>query len=273
MTAKTRRAPRVVAMSVAAAVLLTGCISTAGLDGRPAPASPTTRPAPTAAATEELSDATAPDLCADPVELARMFPSDAHRGAPGLGIGPEFQAAAQAWTRGDAACQPASTQPVGSACDLQEATDSELRMSSLASLDVMFAAGATAQVSTVVSGRSVDNDPFVYEASAWRFEGPEAAAGAPLVTLIGGCEPVSASDVSGTRIRHLLREGSEPYLQVWADDGYVFSLASIRLTGGGNEPAGLPTASGLLPAEAFAHTAEAFADDARSAFADLSPEP
>ncbi|MEV8023997.1 hypothetical protein [Microbacterium sp. NPDC080220] len=232
---------RILLLVAGLAVVLTGCVSTAGLESartptssRTAVSSPDDAHACTVAASEDLRIGNSVD------------------GMPGLDDVSTMQWSSARDVRGDGSCAPAKTEPGYPAAACTMAVGDTPAYSEPA--DDMFAAGATDQTPARVGGETDDAVEFAYAASVWRFGSARQAAGAPLVGLIASCDGAVDRSEGGV-LRYDVLEGDEPHLRVTVVDSSVLLLRSMQ-TAGGNGTTGLSTGSGLLPGSAIDHLEE-----------------
>lgn len=220
------------------AVILTGCVSTNGLESeQPRSVAPT----PTIAQPAEQASCT------------REIPFDAPfaNALDGTPVGEDMiqmTSTSHGYTRGKGACTPAGTLP-GPSTEVCTVAIGDNPANS-EPVDYMFAAGATEQLSARVTGKTERGSMAAYVLSSWRFASAADAAAAPLVDLVESCDGVIES-TEGDRRSEDLFEGDEPHLRLVVANTDVLLYRAVRLADGSE---GLSsTASGLLPAAVVDH--------------------
>ncbi|MDT3315560.1 hypothetical protein Q9S71_01875 [Microbacterium sp. KSW4-11] len=239
-----------------AAVLLTslalaGCVSTASLESEQSP-TPSAERTPAASAEQVTEPPRCAEWAGDTTMLINLDevlgviePADPMAG---------WTASGNDLVRGDGACAPVSTQPVGTVetCAAPDASlDDVSRAVSSAPVEYMFAVGAERQIAGYVEGRTTAEEYLVLGMQAWRFATPAEAQAAPILDALAACEGSQAGD---GRVR--IFEGTEPAVVASLEGRDVFVVRSARPVTTEGEDAGLTaTESSLLP-EASVNAAE-----------------
>ena len=243
--------PLRLAFVLLASVALTGCVSTASLESEQTP-TPTAERTPAAAAEEVAEPPRCAEWAGDTTMLINLDevlgviePADPMAG---------WLAGGDDTVRGEGACAPVSTQPVGTVetCAAPDASlDDVSRAVSSAPVEYMFAAGAERQIAGYVEGRTTAEEYMVLGMQAWRFATPADAQAAPILDALAACDGSQAGD---GRVR--VFEGTEPAVVASVEGRDVFVVRSARPVTTEGEDAGLTaTESSLLP-EASVNAAE-----------------
>lgn len=236
--------PLRLALVLLASVALTGCVSTASLESERTPA-PTAERTPTAAADEVTEPPRCAEWAGDTTVLINLDevlgviePADPMAG---------WLAGGDDLVRGEGACAPVSTQPVGTVetCTAPDAPlDDVSRTVSSAPVEYMFAAGAERQIAGYVQGRTADGEYVVLGMQAWRFATPADAQAAPILDALAACEGSQTGADGAVRVS----EGAEPAVVASVKGRDVFVVRSARPVTTEGEDAGLTaTESSLLP--------------------------
>lgn len=244
--------PLRLAFVLLASLALTGCVSTASLESEQTP-TPTAERTPAAAAEEVTEPPRCAEWAGDTTMLINLDevlgviePADPMAG---------WTASGDDLVRGDGACAPVSTQPVGTVetCAAPTAPLDEVsRALSGAPVEYMFAAGAQRQIAGYVVGSTTAEEYMVIGMQAWRFATTAEALDAPILDALAAC-PGSQTDDDG-RVRVV--DGREPTVTASVKGRDVFVVRSARPVTTEGEDAGLTaTESSLLP-EASVNAAE-----------------
>lgn len=234
-----------------ASLALAGCVSTASLESEQSP-TPSAERTPAASAEQVTEPPRCAEWAGDTTMLINLDevlgviePADPMAG---------WTASGDDLVRGDGACAPVSTQPVGTVetCAAPDASlDDVSRAVSSAPVEYMFAAGAERQIAGYVEGRTTAEEYLVLGMQAWRFATPAEAQAAPILDALAACEGSQAGD---GRVR--IFEGTEPAVVASLEGRDVFVVRSARPVTTEGEDAGLTaTKSSLLP-EASVNAAE-----------------
>ncbi|WP_126963207.1 hypothetical protein [Microbacterium oleivorans] len=253
-----------------ASIALTGCVSTASLESRQTPMLDAQRPP-----AEQAEAVTDPPPCAewagDLTEVVSL--EEVLEVIEGVDPMAGWSASGDDRVRGDGACAPVSSQPVGTveACAAPTAPlDDVTRALSGASVDYMFAGGAQRQIAGWVSGRTSGEESIVLGMLAWRFATPSEARDAPILDALAACPEAQTGDDGRVRVF----EGAEPAVVASVKGRDVFVVRSARPVTPEGENAGLTsTASTLLPTAPVAAAEEWWRTQAATALHGQPREP
>ncbi|MFL0564516.1 hypothetical protein ACH0CG_02080 [Microbacterium sp. 179-I 1D1 NHS] len=260
--------PLRLALVLFTSMALAGCVSTASLESERTP----TRDVERTPAAEPVEAVAEPPACAEWVsEYAdRVRFDDVLEVIEGVDPMAGWWASGSGAVRGDGACAPVSTQPVGTveACAAPTAQlDDVGRAWPGAPAEYMFAGGAQRQIGGWIAGRTSREESIVLDMQAWRFATPSEARNAPILDALAAC-PDAQTDDSG---RVQVFEGAESVATASVRGRDVFVLRSARPVASDGEDAGLTsTASTLLSSAAMAAAEEWWRTQGRTAL-DVDP--
>jgi len=242
---------------------LAGCVSTASLESERTP-TPSAERTPAAAA-EEVAE---PPRCAEWAgDTTMLINLDEVLGViesadPMAG----WTASGDDTVRGEGACAPVSTQPVGTVetCTAPDASlDDVARALSSGPLEYMFAAGAERQIAGYVVGRTTAEEYMVIGMQAWRFATPSEAQAAPILDALVACASSQVGDDGRVRVF----EGTEPTVVASVKGRDVVVVRSARPVATSGDDVGLTaTESSLLPEESVNAAEEWWRTQAVTAF-------